>query len=183
MSDIKSQANIVNPKEPKELSLQTIQEVENDDVGLSGGSESVVPLSTKSFSNRSAISHVSDESGEEFICVRCRYKATLHSAYLLWLPNRAENKDSYDPLDRRSRKRKDPVADRKSSTRGVPQSELDALRNEVKALKYANKAVSQYASKILDRIIASEGFKHILDAEYSEKTEPASPVSNCPLKL
>jgi hypothetical protein len=82
---------------------------------------------------------------------------------------RAENKDSYDTSGRRPRKAS--IADRKPSNGSVPQ--LDALRNEVKALKDANKALSLYASKILDRIIATEGFEHVLAVDYSEKAEPA----------
>ena len=90
---------------------------------------------------------------------------------------RAENKDSYEPSGRRSRKAS--IVDRKP---GVPLPEVDALRSEVKALKDANKALSLYASKILDRIIATEGFEHVLAVDYSEKTEPApaSPVPNSP---
>jgi len=90
---------------------------------------------------------------------------------------RAENKDSYEPSGRRSRKAS--VVDRKPS---AGQPEVDALRNEVKTLKDANKALSLYASKILDRIIATEGFEHVLAVDYNEKTEPAPtlPVSNSP---
>jgi hypothetical protein len=61
---------------------------------------------------------------------------------------------------------------------------VDALRSEVKVLKDANKALSLYASKILDRIIATEGFEHVLAVDYSEKAEPAPavPVRILPLK-
>jgi len=93
---------------------------------------------------------------------------------------RAENKDSYEPSGRRSRKAS--VADRKPSTGNAPQPEVDALRSEVKVLKDANKALSLYASKILDRIIATEGFEHVLAVDYNEKTEPAPtvPAPNSP---
>ena len=93
---------------------------------------------------------------------------------------RAENKDSFDPSGRRPRKTSS--ADRKPSTGSAPQPEVDALRTEVKALKDANKALSLYASKILDRIIATEGFEHVLAVDYSEKTEPvpAAPISDSP---
>ena len=93
---------------------------------------------------------------------------------------RAENKDSYDPSGRRSRKASS--ADRKPSIGGAPQPVVDALRNEVKALKDANKALSLYASKILDRIIATEGFEHVLAVDYSEKVEPTptEPTSSSP---
>ncbi|THH07620.1 hypothetical protein EW145_g3250 [Phellinidium pouzarii] len=52
--------------------------------------------------------------------------------------------------------------------------DLDALRTEVKSLKDANKALSLYASKIIDRIIAQEGFEHVLAADYEKP--PPSPV-------
>lgn len=87
---------------------------------------------------------------------------------------RAENKDSYDPSDRRSRRVS--TADRKPSNGSVPQ--LDALRSEVKSLKDANKALTLYASKILDRIIATEGFEHVLAVDYSEKVELAPTPSS-----
>ncbi len=43
--------------------------------------------------------------------------------------------------------------------------DVDALRNEVKSLKDANKALSLYASKIIDRIVATGGFEHVLAAD------------------
>ena len=89
---------------------------------------------------------------------------------------RAENKDSYDPSGRRSRKAS--TADRKPSNGSAPQPVVDALRNEVKVLKDANKALSLYASKILDRIIATEGFEHVLAVDYSDKAEPAPVTQN-----
>ncbi|KAL5535590.1 hypothetical protein ACEPAF_3684 [Sanghuangporus sanghuang] len=61
--------------------------------------------------------------------------------------------------------------DRKAEA-GTADKEYDALRNEVKSLKDANKALSLYASKIIDRIIAQEGFEHVLAADY-EKPAPA----------
>ncbi|KAI6132735.1 hypothetical protein EV401DRAFT_1849355 [Pisolithus croceorrhizus] len=45
-------------------------------------------------------------------------------------------------------------------------SDIDALRMEVKSLKDANKALSLYASKIIDRIIAEEGFERVLAIDY-----------------
>ena len=88
---------------------------------------------------------------------------------------RAEHKDTYEPLGRRSRKAS--TVDRRPSGGSGPQPEVDALRNEVKVLKDANKALSLYASKILDRIIATEGFEHVLAVDYSDKAEPAPILS------
>ncbi|BEI94400.1 uncharacterized protein CcaverHIS019_0608590 [Cutaneotrichosporon cavernicola] len=46
------------------------------------------------------------------------------------------------------------------------QAEVEDLRAQIKTLKEANKALSLYCSKILDRIIASEGFEHVLSVDY-----------------
>ena len=104
---------------------------------------------------------------------------------------RAENKDILEgrvPLDneragpggrRKSRKasdgtRKVSVASEPGMETGVP-DDLDALRNEVKSLKDANKALSLYASKIIDRIISQEGFEHVLAVDYDSKAPPMTP--------
>jgi len=92
---------------------------------------------------------------------------------------RAENKDiledhpvdvSGPPKDKRGKKgvsesRKVSAADH-GMERNDPLNEVDTLRNEIKSLKDANKALSLYASKIIDRIIAQEGFEHVLAADY-----------------
>lgn len=56
--------------------------------------------------------------------------------------------------------------------------DIDALRTEVKSLKDANKALSLYASKIIDRIIAQEGFEHVLAIDYDK--EPPTPSTAIP---
>ena len=58
-------------------------------------------------------------------------------------------------------------------------SDIDALRTEVKSLKDANKALSLYASKIIDRIIAQEGFEHVLAVDY-DKDIPPTPITATP---
>ncbi|KAJ7103414.1 hypothetical protein B0H15DRAFT_211880 [Mycena belliarum] len=58
-------------------------------------------------------------------------------------------------------------------------SDVDALRSEVKSLKDANKALSLYASKIIDRIISQEGFEHVLAVDYEK--EPPTPSTAGPL--
>ncbi|KAF8591893.1 hypothetical protein K439DRAFT_1379550 [Ramaria rubella] len=55
--------------------------------------------------------------------------------------------------------------------------EVDALRQEVKSLKDANKALSLYASKIIDRIIMQEGFEHVLSVDYDPEKVPPTPKS------
>ncbi|KAG6911880.1 hypothetical protein DXG01_000127 [Tephrocybe rancida] len=56
-------------------------------------------------------------------------------------------------------------------------NDIDALRTEVKSLKDANKALSLYASKIIDRIILQEGFEHVLAADYEKESSSAGPTS------
>ncbi|KAK7058866.1 hypothetical protein VNI00_001490 [Paramarasmius palmivorus] len=106
---------------------------------------------------------------------------------------RAENKDilagnSMEDRDRsvlnkskRSKKDSKTSNDPVGIEASASMSDVDALRSEVKALKDANKALSLYASKILDRIIAQEGFEHVLAVDYDkEPTTPATAVSTKP---
>ncbi|KAG2121026.1 uncharacterized protein F5147DRAFT_664067 [Suillus discolor] len=91
---------------------------------------------------------------------------------------RAENKDilSGDSIDSdralggKGRRKRVSADTRKVSTSDMPDSnaDLEALRSEVKTLKDANKALSLYASKIIDRIIAEEGFEHVLSVDYEK---------------
>lgn len=61
---------------------------------------------------------------------------------------------------------------------GIP-NDVESLKNEVKSLKDANKALSLYASKIIDRIISQEGFEHVLAADYEKQpTTPSTVTSN-----
>lgn len=57
-------------------------------------------------------------------------------------------------------------------------NDIDALRNEVKSLKDANKALSLYASKIIDRIISQEGFEHVLAVDYDKMSSPTTAGAN-----
>jgi hypothetical protein len=93
---------------------------------------------------------------------------------------RAENKDilsghSVDAvLNSKSRKKKGSGEARKiSSSESHDQvsssNDIEALRTEVKSLRDANKALSLYASKIIDRIIAEEGFEHVLAVDYEKQ--------------
>lgn len=102
---------------------------------------------------------------------------------------RAENKDileghpvdiSGPPKDKRGKKgvsesRKVSAAD-SGMERTDSHNEVDTLRTEIKSLKDANKALSLYASKIIDRIIAQEGFEHVLAVDYEPKS-PATPTA------
>ncbi|KAI0652201.1 hypothetical protein C8Q79DRAFT_896807 [Trametes meyenii] len=51
-------------------------------------------------------------------------------------------------------------------------NDIETLRSEVKSLKDANKALSLYASKIIDRIISQEGFEHVLAVDYDKVASP-----------
>jgi hypothetical protein len=102
---------------------------------------------------------------------------------------RAENKDilagnTVDPQDRSPQKnkrtRKDSSGLKPSESGGVEGRDVDALRTEVKALKDANKALSLYASKIIDRIISQEGFEHVLAVDYDK--EPPTPSTSTTAK-
>ncbi|KAG1833918.1 hypothetical protein EV424DRAFT_1364571 [Suillus variegatus] len=74
------------------------------------------------------------------------------------------------PLGGKGRRKRVSADTRKVSTSDMPDSnaDLEALRSEVKTLKDANKALSLYASKIIDRIIAEEGFEHVLSVDYEK---------------
>ena len=103
---------------------------------------------------------------------------------------RAENsailEGRVDPMDTRDqsimntkskRPRRHTVDRNVSGSKPETGTDVDALRNEVKSLKDANKALSLYASKIIDRIIAQEGFEHVLAVDY-DKSNPSSPVKS-----
>lgn len=96
---------------------------------------------------------------------------------------RAETKDILDghaptmgtdhQHSRSSRKVSDAAMDPGRDATG----EVNALRQEVKSLKDANKALSLYASKIIDRIIMQEGFEHVLSVDYDPDKVPPTPKS------
>jgi len=102
---------------------------------------------------------------------------------------RAENKDilTSDSIDDRDRslpkgKRSKKGTDGRKVSGSDPLlpeagNDIDALRTEVKSLKDANKALSLYASKIIDRIIAQEGFEHVLAIDYDKEPATAVPHS------
>ncbi|KAJ7783908.1 hypothetical protein DFH07DRAFT_209774 [Mycena maculata] len=105
---------------------------------------------------------------------------------------RAENKDILDGntvdeqdrsvLNGRKRSKKSSTGRKDLDAPGIEasgsMSDVDALRTEVKSLKDANKALSLYASKIIDRIISQEGFEHVLAVDYEK--EPQTPSTAGP---
>jgi len=105
---------------------------------------------------------------------------------------RAENKDMLEPpvnleepgsYNRRSRRNKNAHKVSGSTDDGhldpTVSAEMETMRSEIKSLKDANKALSLYASKIIDRIIAQEGYEHVLAADY-EKTPQTPSASTLP---
>lgn len=89
---------------------------------------------------------------------------------------RAENKDILE-------NNTEPAGQINRSAQAVDHAEVQALRSEVKALKDANKALSLYASKIIDRIISQEGFEHVLAVDYDASKKDKSkdvPVAEKP---
>ncbi|KAI5124625.1 hypothetical protein M0805_004235 [Coniferiporia weirii] len=107
------------------------------------------------------------------------------------LEGRADPADSRDRsvINPKAKRGKHESIDRKvsnakldSNPSGSSGGDIDALRSEVKSLKDANKALSLYASKIIDRIIAQEGFEHVLAADY-EKPPPSPVKKQSPKKI
>lgn len=102
---------------------------------------------------------------------------------------RAENKDILDGgsveerdrsvLSGKGKRGKKSSSEARKTSEGLEligsPNDVDALRTEVKSLKDANKALSLYASKIIDRIIAQEGFEHVLAVDFDKL--PASPTT------
>lgn len=99
---------------------------------------------------------------------------------------RAENKDilaetTFDDGERQTPskgKRGKKEVSKVPHSDGTKKEEIEVLRTEVKSLKDANKALSLYASKIIDRIIAQEGFEHVLAVDYEK--EPSTPSTAIP---
>ncbi|KAJ4486290.1 hypothetical protein J3R30DRAFT_3281376 [Lentinula aciculospora] len=97
---------------------------------------------------------------------------------------RAENKDILEGnvdepvVNSKKRSRKDSKGASGFLEPSTSSIDVLALRSEVKALKDANKALSLYASKIIDRIIAQEGFEHVLAIDYEH--EPPTPSTAAP---
>ncbi|KAH6917278.1 hypothetical protein BKA70DRAFT_1090524 [Coprinopsis sp. MPI-PUGE-AT-0042] len=99
---------------------------------------------------------------------------------------RAENKDILDGHvvdDGRGELGKGRPSKTSRKVSGGGEEVVEALQKEVKSLKDANKALSLYASKIIDRIISQDGFEHVLAADYEKEPQTpmtAQPKSNSP---
>lgn len=99
---------------------------------------------------------------------------------------RAENKDILEGNvvdDGRGELGKGRPSKTNRKTSGGGEEVVEALQKEVKSLKDANKALSLYASKIIDRIISQDGFEHVLAADYEKEPQTpltAQPKSNSP---
>ncbi|KAG8678858.1 hypothetical protein FRC08_017429 [Ceratobasidium sp. 394] len=90
---------------------------------------------------------------------------------------RAENWDGgVDVNEEEKEKEREKEKEQEEAKAKASNAELEALRAEVKQLKDANKALSLYASKIIDRIISQEGFEHVLAVDYNGPgATPAKP--------
>lgn len=94
---------------------------------------------------------------------------------------RAENKDVVEdridpPPSARTKKGRKSTGDvRGGMEPSDSANDIHAMRSRVKMLEDANKALSLYASKIIDRIIAQEGFEHVLAVDYEANKSPATP--------
>ncbi|TFK76993.1 hypothetical protein BDN72DRAFT_21959 [Pluteus cervinus] len=107
---------------------------------------------------------------------------------------RAENKDILEgniveePQPLKGKRARKNTESRKVSTSesgnldpSTSLTDIDILQKEVKSLKDANKALSLYASKIIDRIIAQEGFEHVLAVDYDKNPKsPLTPTASAP---
>ncbi|KAF5355690.1 hypothetical protein D9756_003861 [Leucocoprinus leucothites] len=89
-----------------------------------------------------------------------------------------EEQGVYSGKSRRSKKgsdgRKVSGSTDSSHLNPVVSAEMETMRSEIKSLKDANKALSLYASKIIDRIIAQEGFEHVLAVDYEKAPQTPS---------
>ncbi|EIW86611.1 hypothetical protein CONPUDRAFT_115123 [Coniophora puteana RWD-64-598 SS2] len=96
-------------------------------------------------------------------------------------PMSSEIEESDRSLGRKNKRGKKGSAESRkvSNPDGAEFHDMETLRSEVKSLKDANKALSLYASKIIDRIIAQEGFEHVLSVDY-EPSEPKSETTLLP---
>ncbi|KAI0034284.1 hypothetical protein K488DRAFT_45803 [Vararia minispora EC-137] len=92
---------------------------------------------------------------------------------------RAENKDilegRIDAPPTKKRGKKGSTESRHGLEPSNSTNEVDAMKSKIKSLEDANKALSLYASKIIDRIIAQEGFEHVLAIDYDSKKPLSSP--------
>jgi len=188
-SDLSADVESVRSRGRSTLDIVEEESFENLDSELPGDlSDSEVPMSSRSSRHhgrperkRTSSSH--GQRGESLAGLPLTGPGLDLAAEL----GRAENKDILAENTIDDRERPAPVVKTKKSRRDIsklPHSEsagpddLDALRTEVKSLKDANKALSLYASKIIDRIIAQEGFEHVLAVDYDK--EPQTPSTAIP---
>ncbi|QRV80334.1 TATA element modulatory factor 1 DNA-binding domain protein [Ceratobasidium sp. AG-Ba] len=90
---------------------------------------------------------------------------------------RAENWDADVDVDSEEKQKQQEQQEEKAKEEAkTSNAELETLRAEIKQLKDANKALSLYASKIIDRIISQEGFEHVLAADYTAPAPKTAPL-------
>lgn len=96
---------------------------------------------------------------------------------------RATSKDGLPDFDENEKLAQRALGKRSKKGFNELRSDVDynQLKNEVKNLKDANKALSLYASKIIDRIISQEGFEHVLAVDFDKQPTPTANQSSFPL--
>jgi hypothetical protein len=157
---------------------------EGMDLGFIGDtSDSDRPHRSSRFHGRSERKHTLSSRGESLAGLPITGPGLDLAAEL----GRAENKDiiSGNPIDDSDQhlptgrnKRNKNVGSKLPHSDSANMNDIETLRTEVKSLKDANKALSLYASKIIDRIIAQEGFEHVLAVDYEK--EPSTPLTAIP---
>jgi len=157
-------------------------------IGSSGDLEKSRLSRHSSRQNRKRTSSINETRGESLADLPITGPGLDLAAEL----GRAENKDMLEPTvnleepgscNERSRRNKNAHKVSSSTDGGhldpTVSAEMETMRSEIKSLKDANKALSLYASKIIDRIIAQEGYEHVLAADY-EKTPQTPSASTLP---
>ncbi|KAJ6493661.1 hypothetical protein C8R47DRAFT_1070172 [Mycena vitilis] len=116
---------------------------------------------------------VSDLSAGTAVDIDLRSHARAHSSDFIntsYWENRVDAQTLDVELERAERGNPNPNNHWNSA--GDTDIDIDTLRSEINALKDANKALSLYESKIIDRIISQEGFEGIFAVDHEEEVVP-----------
>ncbi|BGP15177.1 hypothetical protein JCM10213_008683 [Rhodosporidiobolus nylandii] len=91
---------------------------------------------------------------------------------------KAEEKERRREERRREKERMRGAGRRESSFAGMGEGDL---HSEIRQLREANKALTLYVSKIVDRVCSQEGFEKVLAVDYREKTPKTPGVVSPPV--
>ncbi|KAG9099647.1 hypothetical protein FRC06_005054 [Ceratobasidium sp. 370] len=162
------------PDEPPEM---TALRLELSTLGTSHGSlGQTVKMLQSQLAEMERVNSELQEENEAFTTL-LREKTLRPGLDLAAELGRAANWDGGVDVDEEEKeKEKEKAKEQEEAKAKASNAELEALRAEVKQLKDANKALSLYASKIIDRIISQEGFEHVLAVDYTDpNATPAKP--------